>query len=204
MGVRIGTAMVIDGDARSAAVEAAVEARDGLGGRPADLALVFAAGGHLRDPASALEGVQRASRRGRSSACGAAGVLGGPPRDRDGHRGVGLGGGVRRGRGRDVPRPPRGDAGRLLIRGIPDLAGAAGALLLPIPQLPDRRGPRRPRGRAPGVPVLGGLASALDAEGDVVLFCDDEVVHGGRRGRAPGGVELLPLVSQGATPLGPS
>ena len=54
----------------------------------------------------------------------------------------------------------------------------------------------------PGVPVLGGLASARTVDGSGALFLDDEVRENGAVGVALEGVELLPCVSQGAAPLG--
>ncbi len=56
--------------------------------------------------------------------------------------------------------------------------------------------------QAPGVPVLGGLASARTLDGDGALFIDHEVLDQGAVGVALEGVEMLPCVSQGAAPLG--
>ena len=60
MGVRIGSGLSTEPDARFGAVEAAAAARDALGGRPCDLAVVFAAGAHLAAPEATLEGVHEA------------------------------------------------------------------------------------------------------------------------------------------------
>ncbi len=54
----------------------------------------------------------------------------------------------------------------------------------------------------PGMPVLGGLASAA-AAGSAALFRDGEVLDGGAVAASIEGVEMLPCVSQGATPVGP-
>jgi small ligand-binding sensory domain FIST len=54
----------------------------------------------------------------------------------------------------------------------------------------------------PGVPVLGGLASAA-AAGSASLFRDGEVLSGGAVACSLAGVALVPCVSQGATPVGP-
>ena len=54
----------------------------------------------------------------------------------------------------------------------------------------------------PGMPVLGGLASA-SAAGSASLFRDGEVLDGGAVGCSLAGVPLLPCVSQGAAPVGP-
>jgi small ligand-binding sensory domain FIST len=55
---------------------------------------------------------------------------------------------------------------------------------------------------APGVPVLGGLASAA-AAGSAALFRDGDVLHEGAVGCSLAGVEVLSCVSQGAAPVGP-
>jgi small ligand-binding sensory domain FIST len=54
----------------------------------------------------------------------------------------------------------------------------------------------------PGMPVLGGLASAA-AAGSAALFRDDEVLDGGAVAASIEGIEMVPCVSQGATPVGP-
>jgi small ligand-binding sensory domain FIST len=54
----------------------------------------------------------------------------------------------------------------------------------------------------PGMPVLGGLASAA-AGGSAALFRDGDVLDGGAVAVSIEGVQMLPCVSQGATPVGP-
>jgi small ligand-binding sensory domain FIST len=54
----------------------------------------------------------------------------------------------------------------------------------------------------PGLPVLGGLASA-SAVGSASLFKDGEVLNGGAVACSIGGAPILPCVSQGAAPVGP-
>jgi small ligand-binding sensory domain FIST len=56
--------------------------------------------------------------------------------------------------------------------------------------------------QAPGMPVLGGLASARTQAGSGALFFDQELREEGAVGVTLRGVELLPCVSQGAAPLG--
>src|SRR6266540_5893660 len=55
---------------------------------------------------------------------------------------------------------------------------------------------------SPGMPVLGGLASA-SAVGSASLFREGEVLNGGAVGCSLSGVSILPCVSQGAAPVGP-
>ncbi len=54
----------------------------------------------------------------------------------------------------------------------------------------------------PGMPVLGGLASA-SAAGSASLFRNGDVVGGGAVACSLSGVPVLPCVSQGAAPVGP-
>ena len=54
----------------------------------------------------------------------------------------------------------------------------------------------------PGMPVLGGLASASGV-GSASLFRDGDVVGGGAVACSLSGVPVLPCVSQGAAPVGP-
>ena len=74
MGVRIGSGLSTEADARFGAAEAAAAARDALGGRACDIAVVFASGAHLAAPEATLEGVARdaRARRARRAAAPAA------------------------------------------------------------------------------------------------------------------------------------
>src|SRR5207253_134526 len=64
-------------DPRTAAIEAAAEARAGLERSHADLAVVFTAGIHLADPERTLDGVREALEPDVLIGCGAGGVLAG-------------------------------------------------------------------------------------------------------------------------------
>ena len=82
------------------------------------------------------------------------------------------------------------EAGDCLIVLADPYSFATGALL-------ERLGELRP-----GMPVLGGLASA-SAVGSASLFRDGEVLSGGAVGCSVSGASILPCVSQGAAPVGP-
>ena len=56
---------------------------------------------------------------------------------------------------------------------------------------------------APMLPLLGGLASARSPDAETPLLLGDEVVTSGAVGVRFEGVEILPCVSQGASPIGP-
>ena len=204
MGVRVGSGMVIGGEARRSAVEAAVEARAGLDGEPADLVVLFVTGGHLREPSAILEGVHEGLAPGTLIGCGAAGVLGGRREIETGTAvavwAASFDDGAVEGFHADTHDSPEG----LVLTGLPDLGGAGGALLIPDPfSFPTDAVLHDLARRAPGVPVIGGIASGQNPEGAGVLFLDDLVLDSGAVGVRFDGVELMPLVSQGASPLGP-
>ncbi len=57
--------------------------------------------------------------------------------------------------------------------------------------------------QSPGVPVLGGLASAGAGDGSGVLISGRGIVEEGAVGVGLAGIDVLPCVSQGAAPVGP-
>jgi small ligand-binding sensory domain FIST len=90
------------------------------------------------------------------------------------------------------------------LAGMPELAGADGTILLADPaSFPTDAVLRFLAESAPLVPLLGGLSSGRTPDGGAVLMCGDEVFTEGAVGVRLDGVEVLPLVSQGATPIGP-
>jgi small ligand-binding sensory domain FIST len=96
------------------------------------------------------------------------------------------------------------EAGAGALTGMPDLAGADGVILLVDPvTFPTDAVLRFLTESTPLMPLLGGLASGRTADDESVLFIGDEVVSDGAVGVRLDGVEVLPMVSQGATPLGP-
>jgi small ligand-binding sensory domain FIST len=204
MAVSIGSGLAIGGDARGSAVDAALQARDGLGGARADLAVVFVAGDHVSAAVSTLEGVHEALAPGALVGCGAGGVLGGR-REIEGGTAVAvwaatLGDGAAETFHAEAEQLAEGIA----IHGFPDLSGAAGALLIPDPYtFPTDAVLHDLAARAPGVPLVGGLASARAGSDGALLLHGEEVLAGGAVGVRLDGVELLPCVSQGAAPLGP-
>jgi small ligand-binding sensory domain FIST len=186
---------------REAAVEAALQARSGLDGAAADLVVVFAAGSHLSDPAVTLEGVHEALSPAALIGCGASGVVG-HRREVEGTTAVSVwAAAAANGCALTTFHATAiGDA----VADMPDLAGAGGAVLLPDHRsFPTDAVLRSAAVDAPGVPVVGGLASGRSPDGAALLFRDQEVLTGGAVGVRFDGVEVLPCVSQGATPVGP-
>src|SRR5215203_6824323 len=134
MGVRIGSGLSTEPDARFGAAEAAASARDALGGRPCDLAVVFASGAHLAAPEATLEGVHEALEPGELIGCAAAGVIGELREVEEGTAvsvwAASLDDGVAAPFHAEVE--PIDDGGGVLT-GLPELAGADGAIVLADP-----------------------------------------------------------------------
>ena len=203
MAVQIGSGLSTASDARAAAVEAAFQARDGLRG-PADLAVVFVSGSHVDEAAEALEGVHEALSPAALVGCGAGGVLGGRREVESGPAVALWVASLGDGSAETFHAEAEEVDGGIAITGFPDLDGAAGGILIPDPYtFPTDAVLQDLAGRAPGVPLVGGVASAGAAGRPALLLHDDEVVTGGAVGVRFDGVEMLPCVSQGAAPFGP-
>ena len=196
MSMRIGAALSHSHDARSGAIEAAQEAAVALAGERADVAVLFACGTHLAAPEALLEGVHEALRPAALIGCGASGVLG-------------VGEEVESGTAiavwvadRSFHATANANGGELA--GLPELAGAAGAIVLPDPFTFDTRALLAAvRARGTQIPLLGGQASGRTFEGSAALFRDELVLEEGAVGLVFEGVAMAPCVSQGAAPLGP-
>lgn len=204
MSVRIACGLSTAADPRVGAVEAAAQVAAEMAGANIDLAVVFASGAHLAAPDATLEGVHEELAPDILIGCGAGGIVGGG-REIEGGTAVTVWAasfedGVVSTFHAEVTEVEDG----LSVSGVPDLRGAGGAILLPDPySFPTDAVLAELHGRAPGVPVLGGVSSARTLRGEAALFLGEEVVSGGAIGVRFDGIELLPCVSQGATPIGP-
>src|SRR3954469_23765568 len=201
--MRIATGLVPRDGGVDAFAEAASRAQLGLGGARADLVAVFAASDNLESVEEGLAAVEaRLGSRGLMG-CGAQGVLG------DG-REVEQGGVVVWAAsldGGDVQsfhlEPVGTGDGGFVIAGLPELDDADAVFMLadpytfPVEALLAQLGDDYP-----GLPVIGGLASAGGPDGTVLLH-DDAVANSGAVGAVLRGVEVHACVSQGARPIGP-
>jgi small ligand-binding sensory domain FIST len=205
MSVRIGCGLSTDSDARDGALEAAQQARAALNGEPVSLAIVFAAGAHLSEPESTLAAAHEQLSPGVLIGCGAGGVLG---QGREVEQGTAVA--VWAASLPDAMVTPFHaeveplDEQRGAVVGMPDLAGASAVLMLPDPYtFPSEQLLAQLAEHAPGVPVIGGLSSGRLLDGSAALFVGEQVHESGIVGVRLDGVEVLPCVSQGATPVGP-
>lgn len=184
--------------------EAASRAQLGLGGAPADLVAVFAATANLDSVESGLAAVEARLRPRALMGCGAQGVLG-DGRELEEGGVVVWAASLDDGEAESFHLEPMstGDEG-ILIAGLPDLDGADAVIMLadpysfPIEPLLAQLGED-----FPGLPVIGGLASARRDPDGCVLMHDDAVAHSGAVGAVLRGVDVRACVSQGARPIGP-
>ncbi len=209
MAVHVGTGLSTVPDTVAAAASAAAEARAGLRDRPCDLAVVFASGAHLAAPEATVLAVQEILAPGGLIGCGAGGVLGDGQEVEQGTAvtvwAAALGDGQATTFHAVVEPLDDDDEDSGALQGMPDLEGAAGAILLADPQtFPTDPVLRYLSERTPMLPLLGGLASGRSpGAGATLLFIEDEVYDRGAVGVRFDGIEMLPCVSQGAAPIGP-
>lgn len=201
-------------DGVEAAAEAAQAARDGLGG-DCDLAVVFSSGPHLSAAKPMLSEIHDRLEPDALIGCGAAGALAGSQEVEDGPAVAVWAANLPGAKVTTLKLSAERDDGGFRLMGVPpelagdedgagDPASADEATIVicdpysfPAEILLGHLDRVRP-----GMPVLGGLASAAFA-GGAVLLCDGEVVTEGAVGVRLQGVEVLPCVSQGAVPVGP-
>jgi small ligand-binding sensory domain FIST len=203
MPARIGTGLATEDAGVDSFAEAAGRAALALGGAPANLVFVFAGAANLEYAEEGLAHVYDRLAPRALVGCGAQGVVGSGRELEEGGVAVWAA---------SMPEAQiesfhletvsAGDA--LAIAGMPDLDAADAAFMLvdpysfPAEPLLDQIAQDHP-----GLPVLGGLASAGDGPGSTILMRDGEVVSEGAVGVTLAGVDVRPCVSQGARPIGP-
>jgi small ligand-binding sensory domain FIST len=202
LSARAGSGLSTRPDPLAAAVEAARAAAAELDRGEVDLAVVFASGTNLRAPEAVLEGVRGVLAPRALGGCAAGGVLG-AGRELENESAVAVWAARFTGTGEaQTFHLTMADDGETVV-GIPPLDGASGLIMLTDPYSfsPEAALGQLTAG-APAVPVLGGLASARTPSGGSALFIDDRVCEEGAVAVRLHGVEMLPCVSQGATPVG--
>src|SRR4051794_5645431 len=177
--MKIATGLVARDGGVDAFAEAAARAQLGLGGARADLVAVFAASDNLESVEEGLAAVEARLGSRALMGCGAQGVLGDGREVEEG--GVvawaaSLGGGEVQ--SFHLEPVATGDDG-LVIAGLPELDDADAVIMLadpysfPIEPLLAQLGED-----FPGLPIIGGLASAQGPDGSVLLH-DDAVTSTG-------------------------
>jgi small ligand-binding sensory domain FIST len=204
--VHIATGLSTTPDARAGALEAASAAARGLNGRPCDLAVLFASGAHMAAPEATLAAVHEMLGPMTLVGCGAGGVISDAREVEDGTA-VSVWAASLGEEGEVLPfhaTVEEIEEGSGALSGLPDLDGAAGAILLADPfSFPTDAVLRFLSDASPLLPLLGGMSSARTLNDGAALFLGEEVVDGGAVGVRLDGIEILPCVSQGASPIGP-
>jgi small ligand-binding sensory domain FIST len=178
-------------------------AADALGGAEAELAVVFAAGAHLSAPDATLEGVHDAISPRSLVGCGAGGVLGAGRELESGTAVAVWAASFGDGSAQPFHASVTGDDDEPVLTGLPECGPDGALVMLCDPySFPADAVLAGIAAEVPGLPVLGGLASARTVDGSGALFLDREVFEEGAVGVCMEGVEMLPCVSQGAAPLG--
>ncbi|MDQ3849063.1 MAG: FIST C-terminal domain-containing protein [Actinomycetota bacterium] len=204
MSVRIACGLSTDADPLAGATEAAERVAAQLPGRSVDLAMVFASGAHLTGPELTLQGVHAALAADTLIGCGAGGVVAAGREIEAGTAVAVWGASFDEGSVSAFHAEVHETEGGVAVIGMPGLDDAGGVILLPDPySFPTDGVLHELHAQAPGVPILGGISSARTLDGEAALFLEDRVLSGGAVGLRFDGIELLPCVSQGATPLGP-
>ena len=189
-------------DPVEAAAQAAERAAASLGAA-CDLCLVFASGEHLPMAKWVLSEIHERLEPRNLIGCGAGGTVAG---GRELEQGPGLVVWAASMPGAElstlhIGAERDGEGFRLL--GLPPEFEPGAAIVLADPySFPSEVLLRELERRRPGMPALGGLASAAFAGGSV-LMRDGEVHAGGAVAASISGIEVLPCVSQGAAPVGP-
>ena len=165
MSVHIATGLSTTPDARAGALEAASAAARALNGRPCDLAVLFASGAHLAAPEVTLAAVHEMLGPMTLVGCGAGGVISDAREVEDGTAvsvwAASLGDGEVLPFHATVEEIEEGSGA---LSGLPDLDGAAGAILLADPfSFPTDAVLRFLSEATPLLPLLGGMASARTA-----------------------------------------
>jgi small ligand-binding sensory domain FIST len=203
MPVRIAVGLSDEFDAVEAFSDAARQARRGLGA-PCDLCFVFAGAPHLGRGKWILSAVHDELEPDCLIGCGAGGVVGAGREIEEGPGAVvwaaSLPEATLSTHELEVERVEDGAE----LHGLPDpdALGEALVVLADPYTFPTEALLAHLNEVRPGMPVLGGLASAA-AAGSASLFRDGDVVDGGAVACSLAGVEVLTCVSQGAAPVGP-
>jgi small ligand-binding sensory domain FIST len=189
-----------------AAADAAGEALAGLRGAPCDVALVFVSGDLVTETSEALRVVHRVLEPGDVVGTTAGGILAGGQEHEQGDGvavwAISLG---EEGRAEVFELHATEVEEGIALSGLPAVeigVTSAVVLLADVSRLPLEATLQAFEEHLPGVPVVGGVPSLVPPDGRALL-------HGTGQSSAAAvgirfeGVEVLPLVSQGARPIGP-
>jgi small ligand-binding sensory domain FIST len=201
---QIATGLASTNDGAASFAEAAEAAAERLGGRTADLAAIFVGAPNLSEVEEGVAAVRQRLRPRSLIGCGAQGVVA------DGRELESGGVAVWAASLPDATlegfrlRATSAGESAVAVSGIPDLDEARAVIMLVDPYtFPIEPLLAQIAADHPGLPVVGGLASAGGGPGLAALLSDGEVVREGAVGVTLADVDVRPCVSQGARPIGP-
>ena len=206
--MKVGAGLSTDPVARSAGTDAALSARTGLEGRPADLAVVFASPHHTPAADQVLEAVHDATSPAALIGCVGEAVVGGS-QEIESEPAVSVWLGSFPGRAdtfhMEFVRTESGGvfAGWLFDSGQPDVVPPVHLMICDPFTFPADLLLEHLNQSVPGTIVVGGNASGGSQSGQTILFHDRAIHRDGAVGaRLPGLVGVRTLVSQGCRPIG--
>ncbi|MGH2821103.1 MAG: FIST signal transduction protein [Actinomycetota bacterium] len=199
--MNVGAALSSNPDARGAGMEAALEARNALGDRRADLAVVFASPQFADGARALLEAVHEAAGPAALIGCIAEGVIARGHEIED-RAAVSVWLASLDARAEISTFAATWDEPS--FEGLPAETEGAFLMLCDPYSFPAHLLLEMFNEKAPGATVMGGLASGSPGPGGTRLFLDDRVLDSGAVGaRLSGNLEIRTLVSQGCRPIGP-
>jgi small ligand-binding sensory domain FIST len=204
MATRIGSGLATSDSGVDAFAEAAARAALRLGGMPADLVVVFAGQDNLEYADDGLDAVAERLGAGTLIGCGAQGVVGDGREIEAGGVAVWAASLDKGGTAETFHLEALQAGDSVAVAGMPHLDDADALLLLADPYtFPVESLLGQLALDHPGLPVMGGIASAGGGPGLAVLMHDGRVEREGAVGVVLRGVDVRPCVSQGARPIGP-
>ncbi|WP_210493305.1 FIST N-terminal domain-containing protein [Patulibacter sp. SYSU D01012] len=206
MPVVVGTGFSASSDVVTGVDGAAREALDGLGGAPCDVAVVFVAGELVTQPEAVLGRVRGVLDPGELVGATAGGLVAGGREYEQGEGVVVWAISLGEDAAAEVFELHTTEVeGGLALSGIPAVEiGTTSAVLLlaDTSRLPIEPTLQAFEEHLPGVPIVGGVPSLVPPDGRPLLR-DVGPSEAAALGVRFEGVEVLPLVSQGARPIGP-
>jgi small ligand-binding sensory domain FIST len=204
MPTRIGSGLATIDSGPDAFAEAAARAALRLGGAPADLVVVFAGKDNLDHADEGLAAVADRLGDGALIGCGAQGVVADGKELEAGGVAVWAASFGDGGTAETFHLEALEAGDQVALTGMPAMDDADAMLLLADPfTFPVEALLAGLAVDSPGIPVIGGIASAGGGPGMGILMHDGRVEHEGAVGVALRGVDVRPCVSQGARPIGP-
>jgi small ligand-binding sensory domain FIST len=200
---RIGAGISTAVGTGDACREAALAAREGLGGDPADLVLVFLSPYHLASVTEAAQAVGEVLTPQHLAGCVAQGVIG-QEREVESGRAIAVWA-ASFPVGTVVPFHAAAveDGEDIAFDGVPDLLDADLLVLLADPfALPVGTLLQHLADLYPALPVVGGLATGAGQPGTQALLLNGDLFESGAIGLALSGMPIKAIVSQGCAPLG--